>query len=323
MKLTKANMAKIEAGFAASRADGKTDVIIFDENLKRFGLRLRSSGRRSWIIQYEKWGISRRVTLGNAAVLSPEQARAVAKELLANVDLGVDVGEERAEAKVNAKRLFGAVAKQYLEARQGELRVSTFKEVERYLLKTFKRLHTMPVSAIQRADVASILRDKAGTPTAARQARSVVTTFFGWCVGEDFIKDNPVIGTNKIKLRPARDRVLSDAELAAVWRGCFDDDYGKIVRLLILTGARRDEIAAMEWRELDRDTHTWTLPAERSKNHRALTLPLPAMAWDIIEATTHRAFNGHLFGSGKNGFTPLDGQDRIGQAQRRRRLDYS
>jgi integrase len=87
-----------------------------------------------------------------------------------------------------------------------------------------------------------------------------------------------------------------------VWNACANDDYGKIVRLLILTGARRDEIGGMTWNELDSDNRAWTLPAERSKNGRALKLTLPGLAWEIIESTTHRTFNDHLFGIGKNGF---------------------
>jgi integrase len=303
MKLIKANIADIEARFAAARAEGKTDVIFFDDTLKRFGLRLRASGRRSWVIQYDKWGRSRRVTLGNAAVLTPEQARHLAVQELAKVDLGADVAGDRAEKKVKEKRLVKSVIEQYLQARKGELRETTFKEVTRYLQKTFKRLHHMPISAIQRADVASILRDKANeSPVAAATARSVLATFFAWAIGEGFVDANPVADTNKPRPRASRDRVLDGRELAAVWNACADDDYGKIVRLLILTGARRDEIGGMEWKELDGDNRTWTLPADRSKNHRALKLPLAGAAWDIIERTTRRVSNDHLFGISKNGF---------------------
>jgi integrase len=303
MKLTKANMAKIEADFSTALAKGKTDVIVFDENLRRFGLRLRSSGRRSWIIQYEKWGTSRRVTLGNAAVLSPEQARKLAVQELAKLDLGADVAGDRAEAKIKAKRLLKSVVEQYLQARQGELRETSFKEVRRYLLKTFKPLHHKPISEIQRGDVASILRDMAnnGSPVAATTARSVLATFFAWAIGEELVETNPVAGTNRAKSRKSRERVLNDAELSKVWNACHDDEYGKIVRLLILTGARRDEIGGMAWQELD-DNHTWTLPPERSKNHRPLKLPLPGLAWDIIANTNPRTGNPHLFGIGKNGF---------------------
>jgi integrase len=302
MKLIKSNMAQIEADFAAACAKGSTDVIVFDETLKRFGLRLRASGRRSWIIQYEKWGRSRRVTLGNAAVLTPEQAKHLAVQELAKVDTGTDVAGDRAKAKIQEKRLLKSVIEQYLQARKGELRETTFREVTRYLRKTLKPLHNTPITAIERVDIASILREQANkSRIVARQARSVATTFFGWAVGEGFIERNPVIDANKFKGSEARKRVLKDAELAAVWNACADDEYGKIVRLLILTGARRDEIGGMTWDEL-RERPNWILPAARAKNDRELMLPLPPLAWDIIETVSHRAFNKHLFGIGKNGF---------------------
>jgi integrase len=314
MKLIKANMAKVEADFAAAFADGKTDVIFFDEQLKRFGLRGRASGRRSWIVQYEKWGRSCRVTLGYPPVLTPEQARHLAKQELAKVDLGTDIAGERAEARIKEKRLFKSVVEQYLQAREidlrkGKLRQTTFTEISRYLRKTFQRLHPMPISAIKRADIASILRDKINNDklSAAAVARSVLSTFFGWAIGEGFIDGpNPVADTNKVEAGKPRTRKLEDTELAAVWKACADDDYGKIVRLLILTGARRDEIGGMQWKELDPpeklNNRAWILPAERSKNDLPLKLLLPRLAWDIIDTTTHRAFNDHLFGIGKHGF---------------------
>jgi len=130
----------------------------------------------------------------------------------------------------------------------------------------------------------------------------VLATFFGWCVEQGFVDTNPVGKRSKKSRRQSRDRVLDDAELAAVWKACANDDYGKIVRLLIITGARRDEIGGMRWGEFDIDNRTWTLPAERAKNNRALKLTLPGLAWEIVESTTQRAFNDHLFGIGKNGF---------------------
>ena len=308
MKLTKANLAQIERDFAAFVATGKTDQIIFDDDLKGFGLRCRASGVRSWIIQYDMFGRSRRLTLGNASVLTPEQARHIAKQELAKVGLGTDVAADRAKARIEEKRLFKSVVEQYLAAREidlrsGELRQSSFTEIKRYLVKDSARLHNMPLGKIQRADIASILRDKLNKrkQSAAVVARSVLTTFFGWAIGEGFIDANPVIGTKKVKRGKPRERVLENDELAAVWNACRDDDYGRIVRLLILTGCRRDEIGGMVWQEFNRDKSTWTLPAERSKNGKALELVLPPLAWDIIDAIPRRAFNDHLFG--KRGFS--------------------
>jgi integrase len=298
MKLTKQSLAAIEI------ESGKTDQIIFDDALPGFGLRLRASGFKSWICQYERNGTTRRLTLGSVAVLDIEQARFLARKHLAEVTLGGDPHAEKQQAKLKAKRLLRPIIDQYLAARKPKLRASSYSEVSRYLLTDFRSLHNTPISAIQRIDIAAILRDKASTsPVSARQARSAVQAFFAWAICEGFTETNPVVGTNKYELGPARDRVLSDEELVAVWKACEDDDFGRIVRLLILTGSRRDEIAGMRWPEFGIDNRTWTLPGERAKNKRALTLSLPNMAWNIVESIEHRPWNNHLFGSGPNGFT--------------------
>src|SRR5262249_58660566 len=88
-----------------------------------------------------------------------------------------------------------------------------------------------------------------------------------------------------------REQVLTDAEVVQVWNACGDDDFGRIIRLLILLGSRRAEVGGMCWNELDLDVGAWTLPAGRSKNHRQHVIALPPAAIEIIEAvpqTTHR-----------------------------------
>src|SRR5262249_45628825 len=102
----------------------------------------------------------------------------------------------------------------------------------------------------------------------------------------------------------ARDRVLSNGELAAVWNACGDDESGRIVKLLILTGARRDEVGGMSWAELNNGT--WTIPAARTKNKREHTLALPELAWSIIEKVPRREFNNRLFGVGARGYNNFD-----------------
>jgi integrase len=99
-----------------------------------------------------------------------------------------------------------------------------------------------------------------------------------------------------------RERVLDDAELAAVWRAVGDDDFGRIVRLLILTGQRREEVGGMAWGELNGST--WTIPGSRTKNHRTHTLPLSALALSIIDSVPQRVGREHLFGnSSVSGFS--------------------
>ena len=94
-------------------------------------------------------------------------------------------------------------------------------------------------------------------------------------MGHGYVKHNPVIGTINPDTGVPRDRVLSDRELATVWNNCQgDDDYSRIIRLLILTGARRTEVGAMIWQELNFEDRTWTIPGERTKNKKAHALPL-------------------------------------------------
>src|SRR5262249_62415914 len=89
------------------------------------------------------------------------------------------------------------------------------------------------------------------------------------------------------EIAPARSRVLSDQELTAVWNACDEgDDFSRIIRLLILLPCRRAEVGGMAWQELDLEAATWTIPAARAKNARAITPPLMPVALDLI----HRVF---------------------------------
>jgi integrase len=107
---------------------------------------------------------------------------------------------------------------------------------------------------------------------------------------------NPVVGTFQPPKSKPRKRVLDAAELKAVWVACDQgNDYSAIIRLLILTGCRREEIGDMTWQELNRDKQTWTLPEARSKNNQEHTLTLPPLAWDIIDGIKHRDVD-NLFG---------------------------
>jgi integrase len=111
-----------------------------------------------------------------------------------------------------------------------------------------------------------------------------------------FIETNPIVGAFKPKRAPGRSRVLTDDELRKIWENVGDVEYGKIVRLLILTGARAQEIGGMQWPEIDLDGGTWMLPGERSKNRRPHTLPITGSMRSILETVPQRFENDFLFG---------------------------
>jgi integrase len=286
---------------------GKTDHITWDDELTGLGYRLRlgAGGKilRSWIVQYRRAGASRRLLLGSAAVLGAEQARGMARKTLARIALGEDPQADRVDRRGKDRLTLRGVVDEYLAMKQREVRPRTLRGVTRYLTGDyFKPLHAMPVDKVSRKDIASrllvITRERSSI--VAGRARAALATFFVWAMQMGLVEHNPIIGTIKPKEGSPRERVLSDAELVAIWRACQDDDYGRIIRLLILLGARRQEIGGMRWAELD-PGGTWTLQAARSKNKRAHTLPLMPMVLAIIESVPHMVSRDHLFGARSNG----------------------
>jgi integrase len=297
MKLTKTTVAALALPL------GKTEAIYFDDDLPGFGVRLRNSGSHVWVCQYQVGAQQRRLTLGSVNLFSPLEARRWAKEQLAKARLGQDPQAAKRLAKAAAKVTLAAVSESYLKAKQPELRSKSYTELRRYLTQHWRPLHKLPIDKISRKDVAACLSTiKQRGDTAAVRARVALSALYVWAIGEGIADSNPVIGTNAPATPQRRERVLSNAEIIEVWNACQPDDYGRIVRLLLLTGARRSEIGGMQWSELDPEAGTWTIPGARTKNKRAHVLPLPPMAWQIIREVHPRFEVEHLFGRGVHGY---------------------
>jgi integrase len=295
MRLTKANIEKLALPASVN------DKLVFDSTLPGFGLRLREGGKRTWIVQYRVGTKQRRVTLGTVETLNAEEARTRAKSALSKVHLGHDPQLEKAEARAQSASSLKAIAERYLEERAGRrLKPKTLAEVTRSLREHWKPLHAIPLTKIMRVDVAAQLGKiaKERGPIAANRSRAYLATLYSWSIAEGLAGANPVVGTNKAAEEISRDRVLSDEELRLVW-SCVgeSDDYGAIIRLLILTGQRREEVAAMRWSELDFDKRVWRIEAERTKNGLLHGVPLSDAAVDLLTARERREGRDLMFGS--------------------------
>jgi integrase len=123
-------------------------------------------------------------------------------------------------------------------------------------------------------------------------------------VARDALAFSPVTGVERLHKEEARTRILSDDELRALWFACeYEGALGQAIRMLILTGARRDEVGRMRWQELDEARRLWTLPAGRTKNAREHAIPLSSQAWALIEARPR--FAGCPFVFSTNGRRPV------------------
>jgi integrase len=307
MKLTQANVAR------AALPPGRNDVIYFDNDLPGFGLRIQGT-KRTWIIQYRIGAKTRRLTLGTVEKVGADKARKEAKNRLARVELGHDPQQEKHDARAAAATAVGKIVEDYLAHRHHEaggrpLRKSSYEATERYLKKHWKPLHGLQANRLDRSTIASRLREieaVVSSVTAAR-ARVALSTMFVWAMGEGLIDSNPVIGTNKPDEPKARDRVLTDAELSEIWAACRDDDFGRIVKLLLLTGQRRDEIGDLAWNEIGFDRGVIELAGERTKNKRPHIVPVVSAVAAILEKAPHRARPegavDYVFGEGKGGYS--------------------
>jgi integrase len=301
---------------------GQRELFAWDTELERFGLRLQASHdepRRTYVVQYRANGRSRRAKVGEPDKLTLTKARLEARKILARVTLGDDPQGEKRAKRVAAARTLQAVVKIYLASKKLALRPASYKVTELYLTGPyFRPLHGIGIGEIRHADIAarlSAIIRKHSSPTAAA-ARRAISALFKWAMQEGWITANPVVGTRPPAEAKARSRVLTSKELATVWRACEDDEFGRIVRLLILLGQRPQEIGGLRYSELAPDCSTWTLPEERSKNHRAHEIDLPATARAIIRSVPRRQRD-CLFGARSDrGFTLWS----LGRAALARRL---
>lgn len=297
MKLTEA---------AISKLSGKTttgDIILFDDDLPGFGLRIRAGGSRNWVFQYKLGPKHRRMTLGKYPALHPAKARETAAKLHAEVKLGNDPAGAKADKQAKAGETFGAILRTYLARRRGQVRASTYGENERHLDRNLQPLHRLRLDKVDRRAVAAQLArltSEAG-PTQANRTRASLSKFLNWCAGEGLVETNAAAFTNRNKERP-RERVLSNDELKTVWNALPTGDYGDIIKLLILTGQRANEIALLRWSEIDL-RGVIALPAERTKNRRAHFVPMSAAVRAILEALPRRDGRDFVFGTGQGGFS--------------------
>jgi integrase len=250
--------------------------------------------------------------LGDQAVMSADQARTAAREAAGKVATSRRTGEahpileqkriadelRRAEAKRPGDAPFGSRIDEYLAARTGNgngLRERSVIETRRYLGEYYKELHKIPLDQIRKIDVVTIL-NTIKAPVARNRARSTLSAFFAWAIGESLCDVNPVVGTNKAEESGGRKRVLADDEIATIWLNAPDNSYGTILKLLLLTGCRRDEIGGLMWSEVDLNARTITIPGSRTKNKQEHIVPLSDTAMSILAGVAQREGREHLFG---------------------------
>jgi integrase len=298
--------AKITKRTVDAAKAGERNQFLWDDEVHGFGLKVTPAGGKVYVFQYRlaRPGMAEltppaRWTIGRHGKLTPEQARKEAKRLAALVEQGLDprkleadrhAAEDEAKrqaaerARIETELAFSRMADLWLthyETEKGRRpsSVALAKLVVSNHLKP--ALTSKPLPHIGRAELQPIIDAIPAHQKGMRRAVfAYASVLFGWAVMRGEIPANPLLAMLKPEAPKARDRVLTDRELAAIWTaaGGLNNPFPAFYRLLILTGQRRSEVAGLQWSELDRSTATWTIPPARTKNGKAHVVPLPEQA---------------------------------------------
>jgi integrase len=281
--LTQVSIANLKP--AASRrevADGKVAGLY---------LVIQPSGSASWAVRYRASGAPRKLTLGPSPALDLAAARRAAQRALAEIAEGRDPAAMKRATRVAQREQASAITNtvatvtELFVSRYAKAKNKSWAETERLLGKeVVSRWGHRPLATITRAQVHDLLDAIVDRPAPiiANRVLAAFRKLCNWSVERGIIDSSPCE-----KLRPPgkenrRDRILSDDEVRRVWIASISLGYpfGPIVRLLLLTGQRREEVAQMRWNEVDLKSRIWTIPKERAKNGVEHQVPLsnPAIA---------------------------------------------
>jgi integrase len=298
MKLTERKIETLEI------EGGGKDRLVFDDAQRGLAVRVTASGGRSYLCQYTLHGQKWRVPLGACSAVSLAKAREAAAVVMGDVAKGRNPVAERKEAAA-AERARWARDRLTLRALIDDWhRLHLAGRRPRYAQEAVRALHYAFADALDDAadelDRAAVVRSldvlarrrarKAGTMGKPRGTAITGRTAaygraaFAWALRRGVVNTNPFADLPVPKAVARRERVLSDEEIAEIWRAAAEagEPYGSIVRMLLLTGQRRGEVSGMAWAEISADLTTWTMPGDRTKNGVPHVVPLSGLARDLL-----------------------------------------
>ncbi len=247
-------------------------------------LRITERGIKSWALMYRIGGLQRRLTLGRHPDLTLAQARVKARAALDQAARGIDPAGDPGERRPGRDTV-GGVCADYVALHVQRNRLRGGDRIERLLRPALAAWGPRPIAAITKRDALDLVDGIAArAPIMANRVQSLLKRVFAWAVDRGILDASPIERLKPPVKERSRDRVLADPELGAIWRAsdALGWPWTPIFKLLVLTAARRSEVAGMAWLELDLDRRLWVKPAARTKSGRVHELPLSQATLDLI-----------------------------------------
>jgi integrase len=297
--------------------------MLWDALIPSLALRITDKGHKTFVIQRRVKGRMVKLTLGEYPALGLAKARENARNALSEMTRGIDPRQSQTPRVTSSglrRDSFEAAVESYIKREvEKNRRPRTQDEIVRPLRKLIPQWGTLPLSEIGPQEILSVLDEivDAGTPVAANRTYSVLRRFFGWCIERRLLQTNPAAVVRKPSKEESRSRVLDDDELRLIWTASdgLGWPFGPLVRGLILTGQRRNELAGACWSEFNFDRGEWTIPATRTKNGKEHLVPLSEQMLLVFEDAPHFANGGGTEDSEvlvftTTGKTPISGFSR-------------
>ncbi|WP_431300633.1 tyrosine-type recombinase/integrase [Tabrizicola sp. BL-A-41-H6] len=285
------------------KAPGPKRLEVYDQLLPGFGVRVSTTGRKTWFCSARTNGRTQRVKIGTYPAVGLADARERAQSILHDAQLGI-TPPEKCETLGETIPMFIAI---YAKPRN-----KGWLEQQRLLTQKWVPLFKSPLDEISRPDVVRVLDAivASGTPGRANHALSALKKLMNWALDRGMIEVNPIAGLKPPTKPRARDRVLTDGELARLMDAAKREGYpfGTIAQVLLLTAQRRGEVSGMKWSSIDFETGVWTIPRENAKNGLAHDVPLSVSVLDLLRSVPRFVGSDYVFTT--TGKTPVSGYGR-------------
>jgi integrase len=306
-----AKKALTDAAVKRLKPPASGQIEVFDQGYPGLALRISYGGGRSWVYFYRIGGKLRRMTLGTYPAVTLAKARDDWRLAREDVQKGRDPADVRKRDK--PAKDFESIARDWLKRdrprklpRKEKSHREIVRIVERELIPAWGHRSFGDIEKRDILDLIDAISDR-GAVIMARRVQSYVHRLFAWAMSRGIVATNPAAGLPKPGNETRRDRVLTDDELVAVWKGSevIGWPFGKAIRLLLLTGARREEIGALRWSEVG-ETEI-RLEGIRTKSGEPHIIPLSAPTSALIEKLPRIANSEFVFTTTGRG--PIVGWD--------------
>lgn len=274
-------------------------------------LRVTPSGKRTWAYLFRLSGRKWRYTIGEFPSVSLKEARRICDRLRAEIALGKNPQQQRTNDRMKdvltVERVYEEFQRRHLKAK-----LKSWQEIDRAIVKDFiSRYARRDLQSITKLDLVRVTDDVSarGALIHANRLQQYVQRFFNWCVAMDYLANTPFVGMPKPNNERSRDRVLSLDELRKIYEAAcnLDDVHAGFVRLLILTGQRRSEIANLKWQEIF--AGHLQLEAVRSKNNQKIITPLTQVTSELLAELPRN--EGDFVFSTTGGYRPIGGFSKL------------